>query len=1746
MIVTRTCSHPDIIMTGRGRGGAGGRGRGRGPRNRSRGQNYTGSTRTTKKGLSAALGINVFDYGHKAAADEMRTSWEKLVEYVGTTYGPDISNELQNRQEVVIPQPFHSLAIMTRHAHRVTMIETARTNLAQAREAQRTMLQQAVDDGELEAPMRLALLENEIAEAAFEAAEDVPIQLTDSEKSENSNKWRTYRERTTLLTKHRGQAFSLILGQCTQRLKDKMKQDTDWTTVSTSNDPLEIASLIEKTILAQTEDQYPFATVYEQELGFYTYRQDQLSNAQWYERYNTKVDVSNAIGVTRQHKILLQWTAQEVHNGTDFDALTNDQKDEIREDSAERYLAYVMLRHSAKQHSNLREDMQNDFTKGDNRYPKDRQQTLHLLDRYSKTVAIPVASSEGTAFAQHPGKSGKGKRGQGKRNNDTHSFDTEYWKDKKCYNCGQDGHPANHCPKDRDDDDDKSSSAASTTDASIKKLHKDMKTMSKKLSTVNAQLTQLKEEDSDLSDVSDTEEDSHFQYGLQFTQTAKFEPRIAELFKQAHNDITLDLREVILLDSQSTMDLLCNPALVRKIFKARKPMRLKSNGGTMRVTHQARLQGYNKTVWFEVSAITNIISLANIIDQYRVTYDSDDKAFVVHRQSSGKPDMYFTMHSSGLHYYDPRKSEHYTFINTVSQNMEGFSKRQVKQADVARTLYAKLSYPSWKDFRWIIRSNQIKDCPVTVQDVDNAQAIWGKNIARLKGTTTRSKPKVVAPDSVKIPVEIMKLHNEVFLIMDIFFVNKIPFFLTLSRKIYFTAVNHLAGRTAAQIFKAFKEIYQYYLHRGFRIVYVGGDGEFAAVRSLIESLPGGPRVNLTSRNEHVPEIERRIRVVKERCRATRHGLPFRSLPKLLTIWIVFHTVRLINYFPPKQGISTSLSPKTIMSGETLDYRKHLALQVGTYVQVHEEDNPRNSQVARTRGAIALGPSGNLQGGYKFMALNTGKKITRNSWDAIPMPDTVIARVNALGRDQPAHLIFTDRSGQLIGDVEIPGVDYDPAEEAPLPPIDPTDVDRVEIPGVNGEEQAPQIVDILDDHDTPTAEPPLIVNGNEVQADHFPPDNEVQADYFAPDDSGAYADPTAAVADAMPAEEPVTTPTLRRSTRTSTQTKDYEPSMTGSKYSYAVTQLEKHGVLHPDAHMFVQRDFYLAEPDVAAMIMTQLSLKSGLKQWGDRAYEAAYSEMKQLHLRDTFRPMHWKELAPLQKKMILESHMFLKKKRTGKIKGRTVAGGNKQRGYIPKEDASSPTVATESVMLTCIIDAIEGRDVAVIDIPNAFIQTRVEEEKDMATIRLRGVIVDILCDIAPDVYKSYVTLDKKGNKCLIVQCLNAIYGTMVASLLYYRKFTRSLKSVGFEINPYDPCVANKIVCGSQMTICFHVDDCKLSHVDPKCNDKMIGWLREEYENIFEDGSGAMQVSRGKKHSYLGMDLDFSTPGQVEVTMFDFIDEILEAFDKAYPKCKGTKSTAAPSNLFTVDEDCKKISPQSAVTFHNLVAKTLYSTKRARPDTCTSLAFLTTRVREPDTDDQKKLIHLMQYLRGTRRLPLILSADGSGFLKWWVDASFAVHPNMRGHSGGGLSLGRGFPTVSSTKQKLNTRSSTESELVGADDFMPAVLWTRYFMLSQGYHVRDTIMHQDNMATELLENNGKASSSRRTKHINIRYFFITDRIKKGELTVKWCPTEEMIGDFMTKPVQGKLFKKFRDLIMGIVSLPKNTTERKNQKSS
>jgi hypothetical protein len=216
---------------------------------------------------------------------------------------------------------------------------------------------------------------------------------------------------------------------------------------------------------------------------------------------------------------------------------------------------------------------------------------------------------------------------------------------------------------------------------------------------------------------------------------------------------------------------------------------------------------------------------------------------------------------------------------------------------------------------------------------------------------------------------------------------------------------------------------------------------------------------------------------------------------------------------------------------------------------------------------------------------------------------------------------------------------------------------------------------------------------------------------------------------------------------------------------------------------------------------------------------------------------------------------------------------------------------------------------------------------------------------------------------------------------------------------------------------------------------------------------------------------------------------------------------------------------ANVLHTIVAKGLFACKRARPDIHTTIAFLCTRVKEPTDDDWEKLMRLMFYLNGSKEEDLFLVVDDQHVIKWDVDASFAVHKDFRSHTGGAMSYGTGVPTSISRKQRLNTKSSTEAELFGVDDVTTMILWTKLFSEAQGYHISRNVVHQDNKSAILLERNGKRSSSKRTRATNIRYFFMTDQIEKGNIESKYSPTKQMIGDFFTKPLQGKFWENYID---------------------
>jgi hypothetical protein len=326
----------------------------------------------------------------------------------------------------------------------------------------------------------------------------------------------------------------------------------------------------------------------------------------------------------------------------------------------------------------------------------------------------------------------------------------------------------------------------------------------------------------------------------------------------------------------------------------------------------------------------------------------------------------------------------------------------------------------------------------------------------------------------------------------------------------------------------------------------------------------------------------------------------------------------------------------------------------------------------------------------------------------------------------------------------------------------------------------------------------------------------------------------------------------------------------------------------------------------------------------------------------------------------------------------------------------------------------------------------------------------------------------------------------------------------------------MIDGKQCTVLWHVDDLKISHVDPNVQTTIIGLIDEEFGK-----ESPITVTRGKAHDYLGMTLDCTEKAKVKIKMTDSVAKMLKDLPEEFD---GKAATPAGDDLFKIDEDSPKVDEKRAQLFHTHTAKTLFICKRARPDLQTTVSFLCKRVKDCWEDDYKKLKRMLQFARATKE----------DYLRWWVDAACAVHPDMKSHTGGALSLGTGVIHGMSKGQKLNTKSSAEAEIVGADDVMPQMLWTLYFLEAQGYKIDDNLLCQDNKSSILHETNGRGSSGKRTRHIYVRYFFIADRVKSGEIRIEHCPTGIMVADYFTKALQGAQFRKMRDMIMGNTDIP------------
>ena len=704
------------------------------------------------------------------------------------------------------------------------------------------------------------------------------------------------------------------------------------------------------------------------------------------------------------------------------------------------------------------------------------------------------------------------------------------------------------------------------------------------------------------------------------------------------------------------------------------------------------------------------------------------------------------------------------------------------------------------------------------------------------------------------------------------------------------------------------------------------------------------------------------------------------------------------------------------------------------------------------GALALRPTGNAQGGFYFLSLSTGRVLNRLQAMALPMPDNVVDQVHRMAQQQKANpgLLFRNR-GMGTGNDEDMDNSSDDDEDDEYATEDEDDEyatededtygrqdaededgphdDNYEDMGSTGNEHhehadddatdmgdmntnnnmdansgqahggdeagTPAILDVehVEERDDSRVESEGVDEPNNDITDQEGDDVEHMDER---DDNLSTDDQSVGTAETREKMEDTTRYNLRRN-RERSYKHLYDPE---------VFDIEKG---NDDKGVIM-----MTTTNVGSEEIGQMSMKKGLKVFGEPGYAVVKKEMRQLHDRKVMRPINRKDLSPSQKKEALGYLMFLTKKRCGTIKGRGCADGQKQWAYITKEESTSPTISTEAVFLMAVIDTWENCKVAVLDVPGALMQVDMDE---LVHVRFQGETVDKLLEIDHDLYASYVSVEN-GEKVMYMELLKALYGTLRAARLFWEKLqTKLVNEWGFMPNRYDSCVVNKMVDGQQLTVAWHVDDSKISHEKEEALDEVIGMMEKEFGQ-----DTPLSISRGPIQQYLGMTLDFSEKGRVVVKMDDYVKTMLNDAPSSMDR---KAATPAAVHLFKINkENPKPLDKEWKDLFVHLVMQGLYLSQCGRPDIRTAISFLCSRLKSPDEDDYKKLTRLIRYLRHTLHMCLILGKDDTDVVRWWIDASYSVHPDMRGHTGATMSLGNGSVFSGSWKQKLVTWSSTES--------------------------------------------------------------------------------------------------------------------------
>lgn len=1238
-----------------------------------------------------------------------------------------------------------------------------------------------------------------------------------------------------------------------------------------------------------------------------------------------------------------------------------------------------------------------------------------------------------------------------------------------------------------------------------------------------------------------------------------------------------------LYDNGATLNLFCNEDLLWDVEDVQ-PIRIDGIGNIWVTRRGQSLFG---PAYVMKSLPFNIVAEQEVMAKDRIQFDSSASPhYFVNgiqwgRQSNG---LLTCSHAEAQKMtakrlaQDPMFTEHHhdTYLAQYVLAMDSlpdgtyYNAQQRRRAGAVQRIHDILNHPSDDVLGILFDRGSIQGCPYTSRDVRIMRKIYGPCVACTKGKTVRATPgKVINQWVASAPGE--------RLCMDIMFLSVVsrkgmivsmPFLIVVDEYTEYTTIVWLPSRTTDTVLRALNEIRNFYYGYDWCIKEICGDRDSVFKPLKARLLEQKIELDIRGADQKIPRADRMIRTLRDIFRTIKSTMWYK-MPQFLFPHLLEDCARTWNIRPNSRTVDRA--PREIVEGKKLTFEQHIKTSLGTVGEFYvppgkhqsssKEDRDAKKNEERTATGIVIGRNLDPTGTLEIYNLDTGTRVNRCKVKLLRKPSAALkAQIRALA---PSKEVVED---DMI--LPVPRITNsnkrsrtDPNQDAPLDPSHPTTVTDIEDSRGENNDASAQVVEHEDklstdtDPDTPTvrstddttAVPTEAIEKDEQSVIELD-DNQDNSDKHQTDlpqqdheiaTTGVTGDtvtPTENNTESTTGDSVPSSPTHSRTTNNNVDNSLNYPRRPGSRKLTRRVPVPPSAVNHmPPEKVRTKRINAGTQPERFAHLASQevelvgpllqsyvysaadnLTIGQARYKYPTEYLRSLHAELKQFNDMGVGKPIK-QAVTGLKHEKIIGARGFFKEVfdlRTGvlkKLKFRVVPQGHLlDRSLYETKETTSPTVAMESIFACINIAAKENRKAFTMDIPGAYLNAKLKDKH----------MVKFPRDLAAEyikLYPQYVSfLQPDGSLIMLIE--KALYGLVESSALWYEEIKTFLKELQYIVHPSDAGVFQKKQGDHTITICLWVDDFLGFSTCPA--------LIEELEKKVRTRFGDARFDNGNILNYVGMTITQPKNGMIMVKQTEYIKKIVA--DSGV-----TKTSVSPNhpNLMKRKDPHTVKHIKDVTRYLSLVMSAMYLAKRSRPEILPPVCILASRAREPDEDDMKYLLRVFEYLKGSQDLGLRFKPEDIK-LFYWIDASYNLHSDSRGHTGIVVTVGRSNAPiyVRSQKHKLYTRSSTESELVATDEGVLHSLWMILVFDFLGYPQQPVTVFQDNQSTMRVCQTG-LSKNGRLKHMVVRYNFIHGQQEENNITFEYVKSADMVADIMSKPVTVSIFLNLRKLLLNML---------------